>query len=134
MFDSIRLVAPTHQPETIHHHEHRAPTDESIRLLKELEEKAREKLLFSAECIAPNDLRFSWHVFNNECSRSLQGVCKLNLNGTNHDFGFTIQKDDLFRPADKLALKIRDLVAEQVANWISLDAIARSITINRIEK
>ena len=32
-------------PEVVHHHEHRAPTDDSIKLLIELQEKAEKRIL-----------------------------------------------------------------------------------------
>jgi hypothetical protein len=44
MLDSIRLTVGA-APSTVHHHEHRAPTDESVRLLREMEAKADERMI-----------------------------------------------------------------------------------------
>lgn len=49
MFDTFihRPAAP--YPQTITKHEHRAPTDESVKLLREMEAKAREQIIKAHE-------------------------------------------------------------------------------------
>ena len=50
MFDTIRtLHSHQHGPSSVYVTEKRAPTDESVRLLKEMEQKARDKVVASIE-------------------------------------------------------------------------------------
>jgi hypothetical protein len=41
----VDVTVVNRSPETVHHHEHRAPTDDSVKLLIELQEKAEKRIL-----------------------------------------------------------------------------------------
>lgn len=82
MFDKIHIT-PAKSENTFHTHNislNRAPTDESLKLLKEFEEKAEEKYLSKFE-VADNELNLlsldAWHEFTGERTC----VIKFKLNG-----------------------------------------------------
>jgi len=72
-------------------HEHRAPTDDSIRIYKELQEKAQASVL---EHIAldTNELRVQWTLNKNPATYSTEAICGISLNGKDHFFN--IQLDE----------------------------------------
>ena len=59
MFDNINVRPQAPYPQTVTVHEHRAATDESIRLLAEMQEKARRSLIESAD-VKDNQLSFTY--------------------------------------------------------------------------
>jgi hypothetical protein len=72
-------------PETLRFEEHRAPTDESVKILREMEQAARDAIIarmtvettyFHAEVMV---MRRSWQTDD-------VGICKINLNGKDITF------------------------------------------------
>ena len=61
-------------------HEHRAPTDASVRLLREMEDKATKNLL-SRSIINNNILNCKWSVFYSAENFSKIAMCEFILNG-----------------------------------------------------
>ena len=61
MFDKIetRVDRSTNYPSTINVYEHRAPTDESIRLLNEMEEKALDNVVLKIIEVRKNKFSYS---------------------------------------------------------------------------
>jgi len=72
-----------------HVHEHRAPTDESVALLKEMEEKAQEKLLRSYK-LDTNDFNAVWHVMQDNLHMVHRVLIQFELNGKTHDIEYSI--------------------------------------------
>ena len=67
-------------PQTVTVHEHRASTDESIRLLAEMQEKARRSLIESVD-VKDNQLSFTYQVYDEFPSGDKKLYCKISLNG-----------------------------------------------------
>ena len=63
--------------------EKRAPTDESVRLLREMETKAREQVIKSVS-LPGNDLRGTVHVMRDPLSCGSKVVFLFELNGKKH--------------------------------------------------
>ena len=66
-------------------HEHRAPTDESVRILRELENAAIDKIVATIQT-APNSLDARWIVIEETYGFCRRFICKYTLNGTDHRF------------------------------------------------
>jgi len=102
MFDTyINRTSPAY-PQTVTKHEHRAPTDESVKLLREMEEKAKEQVLESYRFDADNDLANGYVVV----SRSPQHLKLIitvifNLNGKEYTINEDI-REDKFKYEDKM--------------------------------
>lgn len=105
-------------------HEHRAPTDESVRLLKEMEEKAREKML------AAVPLK----------SNAFEGVLFVELDGMNMEYVLAVRAringkkiEAVVREYAKGAEaireampKLRDELAKQIATEIIMDSLEKT--------
>lgn len=76
----------THVDHTVH--EHRAPTDESVRLLKDMEEAAKEKIV--ASLYTPqNTFGSTWLISRKDFGFEHEYVCRYSLNGVAHEFKTT---------------------------------------------
>lgn len=60
MFDTIRISESPRYPQTVH--EHKAPTDESVRLLREME-AAAEKRVFERGHVQNSELDVRWCIY-----------------------------------------------------------------------
>ena len=90
-----------HTPESIHIHEHRATTDDAIRLAGEYYEKVRAQVLESI-AFGENAMQGRVSVFHNPCSMTDSIVCSFELNG---------KKYVSSAPFDRLMVKFEPRIA-----------------------
>jgi len=112
MFDThihkrIELV-----PTTVHQHEHRAPTDQSVQLLKEMETAAQKKLI-SVTRLDDNMLKAEWHRFRTPASPCNWLAIRVKINGSEHtmemELPWAVETEDA----------VGDFVYRQVADRLS---------------
>ena len=121
MFD--RITFPTRvERVTEHRHEHRAPTDQSVALLRELEREAADKVL-SVNRLQNNVLHAEWSVTDNPINMELTAVCRMKLNGK--EIRFTT---DLERPWDK---KHVETIVRSLVERLAQHLVAELLTENR---
>lgn len=124
MFDRT-FITPTevrHVPTTVNVTENRAPTDESVRLLKELEEKALEKVL--SFNVLDNELKMSWEVIDEPWTRSQFAECRLKLNDKIHKFRVEIPVDS----QETIMELVMEAVKERLAAVITMDLFNTTLT------
>jgi hypothetical protein len=123
MFDDIfnRTDKSTHVhfPENINVHEHKAPTDESVRLLNEMQEKAVKNIIAAIRvedntvngvAIAYQDLAMI------QCRSGVMIYLKFKVNGVEHTFEETVE-DRIFadyKNENKLTEFLRDRLKARV--------------------
>lgn len=120
MFDRV-LIAPPGRSQTHYHnhrsevHEHRAPTDESVRLLKEMEEKALAKLIGSYD-VESNGFTGKVAIFDDGPMLKRVAVAIFSING--HRMEARVEVDSEPGDGDKMALltKLRDETARVISN------------------
>lgn len=86
MFDThVHRSAPPY-PQSIHSetHEHRAPTDESVKLLREMEQKAQDSIMLAIRC-DDNAFKFLAVVLDDEVSFRRTLRIQYSLNGVRRD-------------------------------------------------
>ena len=124
MFDSY-TISP--RPQTVYQkttvHEHRAPTDESVALLKDMEEKARDKVIKSV-AVENNSFNCVFHSLKDVQSDRLIGRSIFMLNGERMTVEESVSPMDV-KDKSELVLKLRDAMAKKIANEILSDAIHR---------
>lgn len=108
----------SHSSSTVH--EHRAPTDASAQLLRELQAEARDSVIATLEC---RDNKFSCRavVHRDFLRRSQELRVQFTLNGETHDS--KIKLDDRDDDAPALARKIRDELATVIATKLVIDGL-----------
>lgn len=123
MFDRIALVAPTrHVTEHVHVTEKRAPTDESVRLLKEYEEKADARRL---DAIKVGDSSFECviHTERDAASGDVLWRAIFSLNGKK------LRADHRARygagSQDEHMTALRDAVAKKIATEVLVAALSK---------
>ncbi len=106
-------------------HEHRAPTDESVKLLREMEGKAKEQII---KAVHVGDTTFECVVHQmrhaEDQSQSLRAVFSMNgkkMTVTVRDHGWEANDEK------KLAMKLRDEMASEIATTILLPALIRYV-------
>lgn len=122
MFD--RYVTEVKQgPSRVDVHEHRAPTDDSVRLLREMEAKARDSVLAT---LVSRDNTFEGTVFVTPDPASCEMVvrCLFTLNGARHETA-PVRVRDRLGPLDagEWVRKLRDAIAAEVANKLVVDNV-----------
>ena len=80
MFDTTIVHRTEHIPTTVHHHEHRAPTDASVKLLNEFEQAAEKKLI-DATRLENNFVKATYHEFRDHLNASIVMVIRITING-----------------------------------------------------
>lgn len=87
-------------PDTIKVQEHKAPTDESIRLMEEIQEKVLKNLIAKIHIKGDNNINGQCYVFQSlhEFELAYNVVCKFKLNGvdfsTKHVFTYSDVNND----------------------------------------
>lgn len=94
----------------------RAPTDKSIELLKEFEEKSIQKIVDSF-VINNNILNGIVVAFSNPCTRNITYRFKFNLNGKDYNFEERANDSDIL-DRYKLMSRLYKLAAENIANQL----------------
>lgn len=102
---------------TKHVHEHRAPTNESVRLLKELENSASDKVI-SVNRLENNILNATWSVIDSPISMELTVVCRIMLNG--NEIRFEKKMERPYRSDDprKIVRSIIEALSEELVKQL----------------
>lgn len=137
MFDKVE-VHPTvvkHVPTTVNHHEHRAPTDDSVKLLKEMEAAAVTKLMDSGR-LTDNLVSAEWAIFKDHLGFKLHVRINLMINGRRIELSDTWDiplnlAEDSFEYRDALAKFIYDLISKEVAKEITLSVMIKGAKTGR---
>lgn len=106
-------------------HEHRAPTDESVALLKEFEEKAREKML-AAVPLPPNV--FDGVAFVELDGMSMDYVLSVRASINGQKIEASVREYARGRESIEKALpKLRDELAKEIATKILVDSLEKTV-------
>jgi hypothetical protein len=134
MFNTYNTVNHKY-PDTINHHEHKAPTDESIRILSEMEQKTLDKILFSRN-ISNNNINSDWHIFNNPKQLRLDFIGNVDINGAKKKIEFSIRYEEL-RDSKYTSQKVGEIIInsiyEKISKSLALNLFTKSTDIDLIE-
>ena len=105
--------------------EKRAPTDESVRLLKEMEQEARSKLIESIAVYGDNKFNCTLAIEDNIMSLKSTLIVKFILNGDNH----TLEIDLPHRGTkwEAVTKHIVDCIARRLTACFLQEALSRDI-------
>lgn len=99
--------------ESVTVHEHRAPTDESIKLLNELSDKTLKNIIHSFST-SNNTLQTSWAVYVDQLQHKRIALCKFVLNGKEHGFQVDIPEWEV-QSKEELVMRLYSKVTERLA-------------------
>ena len=102
-------------------HEHRAPTDESIKLYKEVKEKAINDILFSMTYVGSH-ISFSAVGFYEDPSYDkITAFARININGNDLKLKFDINKTDFdtWGTNDNRNERIKEVLIREYSNHIA---------------
>src|SRR6185369_4164674 len=117
MFDRVTVVAgrPRTEYVTREVHEHRAPTDDSVKLLREMEAKAREQVI---QAVHVGDTTFECvcHMQKNHTDGSTTLMAIFSLNGKKMTAEFNEQewRSDKFKMVEGLRAAVADKISREV--------------------
>ena len=124
MFDTIRTNhSHYHGPSSVYVTEKRAPTDESVRLLKEMEKAAEDKIIKSLE-LASNTLNARVHVMKEYLSGKNQFAIIMDLNGKRYDIRVSTNE---FDSIDEQVQQIYQSIGNQIAQIIMPDVFSTAM-------
>lgn len=109
--------------------EHRAPTDESVKLLREMEESAKNNLIGKGR-LQDNLLNFHWWVGYNGLSDSIEIDCLFSLNGKEMKFRQETPVFDLPREPEQLKaffIKVRDQIITIIAEQMTYELVKKDL-------
>lgn len=137
MFDFFTIeTAPeyTHHTSEVSVTEKKAPTDESLRLLKEMREKARESITFDKD-LEDNGFKFRATIYERFEEGTMVCQIKFKLNGRIEEFEVEQSRYESQRqnehPERLFATKILDAVRERVSKTISENIIHLLMSNNK---
>ena len=113
MFDSYVIRREPNYPQIVH--EHRAPTDESVRLLKEFEEKADKKIV---ESIRLTNNRFEAQVHRHDDFASAKTYYKIIYQLNGYPRHVTCFVDDFGQEIEKSLEVIWKAIANDLASFL----------------
>lgn len=125
------IVQAARGPSTIIKHEHRAPTDESVRILDDLQRRAEERVT-DAIRIEGNGFNTVIQIYTEARHASATAKCVFDINGKRIAFEETCHVDEFADDRNALLRKVMKTAAERVAAEIVIPAFAaqiRNITI-----
>lgn len=97
--------------------EHRAPTDESVRLLDEMQQKAEDRLVCMLSCQA-TPFSFTAHCFHDYSDPFFERLrIRFALGEVPHDITINIPMSST-RTRSEYVIAIRDAIAKEIANVI----------------
>lgn len=117
MFDSYTIERHATEYVTQNIHEHRAPTDESVRLLKELENKAIDKLLHVVE-LKNNVFNATWFIGLDHISLYNKVYCIFKLNGLEYKIDFIVKRGINF---ESITEQVYGKLIEKMSEILTLD-------------
>lgn len=121
----------TYIPYTKEIHEHKAPTDESIRLAIEMEEKVKKNILRTI-IIKTNLVNGSITVFENKLNNSVVFCVRFILNGQEYFIEHSINKNDYIneymdRNNDDYTMFFNNLVMREISVLITQELLSNVI-------
>lgn len=122
MFDTYRVNT---NPSSVHVSvtEQRAPTDESVKLLREMERTAAKQVLESVR-VANTNFECVIHRLDSHLNARSEFVAVLKVNGKQMIAKYVA--NDMQATAEDVAVGIRDAVAQEIANLIA-PALTREV-------
>lgn len=122
MFDRhIHNQSPRY-PQSIHSetHEHRAPTDESVKLLRELEAKAQDSVMLAIRS-DDNAFKFSAAVFDDIANFNRTLRIQYSLNGDLRDLSIDLPNNT--RNFEEIIMQVRESIIKSLATQMVVGAI-----------
>lgn len=118
MFDKTYVQAgPQSMDVTVH--EHRAPTDESVKILRDAEERAQERLL-SITRLESNEFNATWHVSRRMDNCHVEIVCRFSLNGTEHRVNISAPEEKAANEHELMDM-VQDAIEKKMTNILCID-------------
>jgi len=102
--------------------EKRAPTDDSIRLAKEYQEKAKDNLIAQYE-LENNILKAKWWVFENPSDWNFKFHCKFMLNDKDYSFDFIVNRYDFKNDKDDIHKQVYKKILERVSVVLTTELV-----------
>ena len=125
MFDRITVEAGGAVPYCKEVHEYRAPTDKSVELLNEFQEKALANLI-SKERLDCNGINIELSLYKTYEVFGLMGVCRYDVNGSEHVCKFLVDRDSA--NPQQIAQQIAEQCVEEVARHITITLLSPHLT------
>lgn len=126
MFDRVVLAPTQHTTEyvTRNVHEHRAPTDESVKILREMEDKAQERIV---ESIHVGNTTFDCvvHIQENMLDQTMVFIAAFSLNGKKMTVKHVAERWRHDYSRDKAFVALRDAMASEIATAVLVHALER---------
>lgn len=123
MFDHYHLANITRPPEHTTITEHRAPTDDSVRLLAEMQ-RAAERKVIEAVRVTDTPVECVIHVREDFMNQKTTYMAVFKVGGSKMTATYDALPDD---DKDKVAIGIRDAVAKEIANRLVSGAMPQML-------
>lgn len=107
-------------PREINVEEHRAPTDESVRLLREMEKEAESKLT-SVNRIENSLVDAVWYVIEDPICFDIKIKVVFKLNGHQFEKTIVLDKTDFYFKSG--AQKVVEAIADQISRMITIELL-----------
>jgi hypothetical protein len=106
--------------------EHRAPTDDSVRLLTEMEEKVLKRIL-SRHTLQDNTFNAEWYIIQHNHIDDMELVCRFKLNGEEKKITLNLCRFDI-RMQDPMVTvkKVCEAVQKEIAKILTVELFQKN--------
>jgi hypothetical protein len=106
--------------------EHRAPTDDSVRLLTEMEEKVLKRIL-SRHTLQDNTFNAEWYIIQHNHIDDMELVCRFKLNGEEKKITLNLCRFDI-RMQDPMVTvkKVCEAVQQEIAKILTVELFQKN--------
>lgn len=106
--------------------EHRAPTDDSVRLLSEMEEKVLKRIL-SRHTLQDNAFNAEWYIIQHNHIDDMELVCRFKLNGEEKKITLNLCRFDI-RMQDPMVTvkKVCEAVQQEIAKILTVELFQKN--------
>lgn len=118
MFNTTKVYNTTNHPKTIEVKEHRAPTDESVKILREMEKEILDNIISMGK-IEDNVFNVKWYIYPDRNSWDDVCRCVFTLNGKEYDFDFNLPGK--FVETSRIIPTIKEKILERITNVLMDD-------------
>lgn len=115
-YHTHRTAAP--YPQHVESHEHRAPTDESVRLLREMEQKAIDSVIHAIRCDA-NQFKFRATVMENH--RAFNKIARIQFSLNEQAIDFEVEFPRKISSIEETASALKKAITEKLAEVLVIN-------------
>lgn len=120
MFNIYKNYSNTYHPNKLEVKEYKAPTDESIKILRDMEQKMLDNIISMGK-VEDNIFNVKWYIYPDQHSWEDRCRCVFTLNNEKHDFDFLLSGK--FTNTSEVIPAIREKILDRLTGVLGMNLL-----------